>query len=357
LQFLALCDQSITNFAATPANPTYNPGGTFALSATPGPASTPVAFGSTTSGVCTVAGSTVSIVAAGLCMLTADQAGDAAFIAAPQLALDVTIARAGQAITDFVAMPANPVYAPGGTFAVSANPGVSGQPVTFASTTLGVCTVSGSTVSIITAGDCALTADQAGDGNYDDAPQLTLHVAIARAEQAITDFVTIPADPLYQPGGTFGVAATPGASGNPVTFASTTPAVCTVAGAVVTMLAPGTCTLTANQAGNVNYNDAPMLALDVVPTRRTVTAVAGSPGGTIEPPTQQVTDGDIAHFDVTTAAGYVARLEGDTCTVTPLGGGNWQTDTIHGDCHVTATFDDRIFASGFDASEGRSPGR
>jgi hypothetical protein len=357
LQFLALCDQSITNFAATPANPTYNPGGTFALSATPGPASTPVAFGSTTSGVCTVAGSTVSIVAAGLCMLTADQAGDAAFIAAPQLALDVTIARAGQAITDFVAMPANPVYAPGGTFAVSANPGVSGQPVTFASTTTGVCTVSGSTVSIITAGDCALTADQAGDGNYDDAPQLTLHVAIARAEQAITDFVTIPADPLYQPGGTFGVAATPGASGNPVTFASTTPAVCTVAGAVVTMLAPGTCTLTANQAGNVNYNDAPMLALDVVPTRRTVTAVAGSPGGTIEPPTQQVTDGDIAHFDVTTAAGYVARLEGDTCTVTPLGGGNWQTDTIHGDCHVTATFDDRIFASGFDASEGRSPGR
>ncbi|HEY6940138.1 MAG TPA: hypothetical protein VI238_01595, partial [Dokdonella sp.] len=73
LRFLPLCDQSITNFIATPANPVYSLGGTFALSATPGPSSAPLAFGSTTNGVCTVAGATVSIVSAGACALTADQ--------------------------------------------------------------------------------------------------------------------------------------------------------------------------------------------------------------------------------------------------------------------------------------------
>ncbi|HEU4665855.1 MAG TPA: hypothetical protein VFS55_17640 [Dokdonella sp.] len=34
--------------------------------------------------------------------------------------------------------------------------------------------------------------------------------------------------------------------------------------------------------------------------------------------------------------------------LTAIGAGAWQTDAIHGDCAVTATFDDRIFASGFE---------
>jgi CshA-type fibril repeat protein len=46
-------------------------------------------------------------------------------------------------------------------------------------------------------------------------------------------------------------AATP--SGLPVTFTSSTPAVCTVAGAVATLVAPGACSITANQAGDAIY--------------------------------------------------------------------------------------------------------
>ena len=253
-----------------------------------------------------------------------------------------------QAITNFIATPANPVYSEGGTFALSATPGPSSVPVVFGSTSNGVCTVAGATVSIASAGDCELTADQGGDGVYAAAPQRTLSVAIARANQAITDFASTPAAPLFHPGGTFGVSATMGASGNPVTFGSTTTSVCTVAGSTVTMLAPGTCTLSADEAGDVDYNDAPTVMLDVVPTRRTVTAAAASPGGTITPPTQQVTDGDVASFVVTVDAGHAALVTGDTCTVTPIGAGAWQTGAIHGDCHVTAAFDDRIFASGFE---------
>ena len=46
-------------------------------------------------------------------------------------------------------------------------------------------------------------------------------------------------------------------SGLVVTVSSTTPSVCTVAGFTVTMLATGTCTLTASQAGNATYAAAP----------------------------------------------------------------------------------------------------
>jgi len=254
-----------------------------------------------------------------------------------------------QAITNFIATPANPVYSPAGTFGVSATPGASNSPVQFLSTSTDICTTNDATVSILSAGDCELTAYQGSDGTY-AAAQATMTVSIARAEQAITNFTSTPAAPLFHPGGTFSVSATMGASGNPLTFASTTTGVCTVAGSTVTMLAPGTCTLTADEAGDTNYNDAPTVTLDVVPTRRTVTAVAATSGGTIAPPTQQVTDGDIASFTVTADAGHAATVTGDTCTVTSMGGGLWQTTAIHGDCHVTSAFDDRIFASGFEGS-------
>ncbi|HWW76534.1 MAG TPA: choice-of-anchor Q domain-containing protein, partial [Pyrinomonadaceae bacterium] len=75
---------------------------------------------------------------------------------------------------------------------------------------------------------------------------------------------TITFDAL--PGKTFGdaafnVGATGGASGNAVTFSSTTPAFCSVSGNTITILAatvlPGdTCTVRASQAGNDNYDAA-----------------------------------------------------------------------------------------------------
>ena len=55
----------------------------------------------------------------------------------------------------------------------------------------------------------------------------------------------------------YAVAATGGASGNPVTFSSATSSVCTVSGSTVSFVGVGTCTVDANQAGNSNYAAAP----------------------------------------------------------------------------------------------------
>lgn len=61
-----------------------------------------------------------------------------------------------------------------------------------------------------------------------------------------------PAAPPFSAGGAI-VLPPNASSGLPVSYASTTPAVCTVAGNTVTMVAAGTCTITATQAGNGVY--------------------------------------------------------------------------------------------------------
>ena len=81
----------------------------------------------------------------------------------------VTILMGSQSIT-FAAAPTITV---GGTGSVSATGGASGNAVTFTSTTLAVCTVSGNTVTDLTAGACIIAGNQAGNANYTAAPQVT----------------------------------------------------------------------------------------------------------------------------------------------------------------------------------------
>ncbi len=324
--------QAITNFAATPAAPVFASGGTFTLAATGGASGSPVVFASSTPTVCTVAGSTATIVAAGACALTANQAGNANYIAAPAASLTVAIGKQSQAITNFAATPAAPVFASGGTFTVAATGGASGNPVVFASSTPTVCTVAGSTATIVAAGACALTANQAGNANYNAAPAASFTVAIGKQSQAITNFAATPAAPVFASGGTFTLAATGGASGNPVVFASSTPAVCTVAGSTATIVAAGDCALTANQTGNANYSAAPAASLTVAIGKQSqaITGFAATPaapvfasGGTF---TLAATGG---------ASGNPVMFASSTPTVCTVAGST-ATIVAAGDCALTA---------------------
>jgi hypothetical protein len=75
--------------------------------------------------------------------------------------------------------------------------------------------------------------------------------------QSITFTSAPPASPA--PGETYRVAATGGASGNPVTFTIDPPntPICSVSGSTVTFNQPGSCVIDANQAGNAKYQPAP----------------------------------------------------------------------------------------------------
>lgn len=92
-------------------------------------------------------------------------------------AIVFTIAPGAQAITGFAATPASGMVGAGA--ALSASGGASGNPVVFASASPAVCTVSGSTVSFVTPGNCSVTADQAGNGDYHAAPQVSLDIPVA----------------------------------------------------------------------------------------------------------------------------------------------------------------------------------
>ena len=91
--------QTITNFA--PATPTtFSVGKTIALTATGGGSGNAIVFTSATTSVCTVAGSTATVLSVGTCTLRADQAGNATFSAAPQVSRNVVVNKGSQTITD-----------------------------------------------------------------------------------------------------------------------------------------------------------------------------------------------------------------------------------------------------------------
>ncbi len=86
-----------------------------------------------------------------------------------------------QLITFGPAPSPSPVYAPNGSFAVSATAS-SGLPVTYSSLSPAVCTTNGgSTFSMLNAGNCVIAANQAGNGQWAAAPEAQLTVYIAAA--------------------------------------------------------------------------------------------------------------------------------------------------------------------------------
>src|SRR5207253_489413 len=70
-------------------------------------------------------------------------------------------------------------------FTVSAT-ATSGLAVTFSSTTTSVCTVSGSTVTLVAAGTCTIAANQAGNASYNAAPQVTQSFTVSASNHTIT---------------------------------------------------------------------------------------------------------------------------------------------------------------------------
>ena len=85
---------------------------------------------------------------------------------------------------------------------------------------------------------------------------LTTSTAITLTVQAPTLQTISFSAPATQTSGTTLALSATATSGLPVSFASSTPGVCTVSGSTATFLASGTCTITASQAGNSVYSAA-----------------------------------------------------------------------------------------------------
>jgi len=119
-----------------------------------------VKFYSRTTRVCTVSGITVTLLALGTCTIEARQGGNANYAAAAPVDESFQV-QAAQIIT-FGALSKQPLGPP---FTVSATAS-SGLTVKFQSQTKPVCTVFGTTVTLVTTGICTIQATQGGGPNY-----------------------------------------------------------------------------------------------------------------------------------------------------------------------------------------------
>jgi uncharacterized protein (TIGR03437 family) len=208
----------------------------------------PVTYVSTTPAVCTVAGSTLTLVGGGTCSITASQAGNANYLAAASVVQSFTVGLATQTIT-FIA-PANVVF--GSTPITLTATASSNLAVTYVSTTPAICTVTGSALTLVGGGTCSITASQAGNANYLAAANVVQSFTVNKATQVIT----FPAPGGITLGSGSVTLSASASSGLAVVFATTTPAVCAVSGSSASGIAVGNCTVTANQAGDSDYNAA-----------------------------------------------------------------------------------------------------
>ena len=286
-------------FAAPASQAASAPNFTVAPSATSGVTPTVT---SSTPNVCTVTGLTVDVLAPGTCTLTASSPATAAFSAAtdvvrsfevlqPPVAPIITAATAeeavgGSALVTFTEEANNGATRTG--FVVTATPtaGSFGFPATASCPTAGVaCLVTGLTPGtaynfVVT----KLASIGATPANTDSAPFGPVTATLPQVIELPSPGAKRP-EPGQDPFKLFPISDI-GSIAVPV-VTSSTPLVCTVANNMVTIVGPGTCTLTATQDGGtfrgIEYGAAPEVTVSfpVLASNPAVTTVSPLPSATV----------------------------------------------------------------------------
>jgi photosystem II stability/assembly factor-like uncharacterized protein len=219
----------------------------FALAATAS-SGLSVSYTSSNTAVATVSGGTVIIVGAGTTTITALQAGNGSFNPAPSVQQTLTVNKASQTIS-FGALAAKTFGDANFSLGATAS---SALGVSYVSSNPAVATVSGNTVTIVGAGSTIITVSQAGNTNYNAAPNVQQTLTVNKASQTIS-FGALAAKTFGNANFSLGATAS---SALGVSYVSSNPAVATVSGNTVTIVGAGSTIITASQAGNANYNAA-----------------------------------------------------------------------------------------------------
>ena len=259
--------QTIDFTSTPPAHPV--PGASYTVTARGGASGNPVVFSvdpSSGAGVCTIDATTVHFTRVGTCTIDANQAGNADYRPAPQATQSTSVGNknTGAVKTQRITFNPIPPGVVGQSARLSATGGGSANPVVFTidpSSTPGACTTDATTVNFTAVGTCTIDANQAGNANYQPAPQATQSTTVeARSNGLKPQRITF--NPILSGvvGQSAPLSATGGGSGNPVVFSvdpSSGSGVCTVDGTTVDFTEAGTCTIDANQTGNAGYQAAP----------------------------------------------------------------------------------------------------
>jgi hypothetical protein len=304
-------------------------------SATSGLPATITADASTAT-VCSLSGGTLVIENAGTCTLDANQAGNSSYNAAPQVQQSFTIAPANQFVLITSTPPASSVV--GTIYTVSGQASSGLAPVfTIDPSTASVCSISGTTVSLLAVGTCTIDANQPGNFDYNAAHQFQQSFTVSAGSQTVAFTSTAPTNALV--GGPVYATTASATSGLPaaVTVDASSAAVCAIVSGNVSFQAAGTCVLDANQGGNANYNAAAQVqqTFAVSLANQTVAFTSTAPtnavvGGPVYSPTASATSGLPAAVTVDGSSSAVCAIVGGnvsfqaagTCELDVNQGGN-----------------------------------
>jgi len=146
----------------------------------------PVTFSTNTPSTCTVSDGNLVPVSVGECSVTATQDGNAQYAGAMPAQQLFKILPHAQTITF-----ASPGFQPiGGTPPALVATSDSGLPVSFASNAPDVCAVRATTLTLVSRGQCSITASQAGDGNYAAAAPVTVTFTVGDAPPPVLTFAS-----------------------------------------------------------------------------------------------------------------------------------------------------------------------
>jgi hypothetical protein len=205
-------------------------------------------YSSSNTDVATISGNTVSIVGLGSTDITANQVGSTNYNSASSMKTFIVV-KGDQVITF---SPIESKWVGAGTFTLGASSNAN-LSISYESSNTAVATISGNTVTIKGMGTTNIKASQAGNALYNAAPEVTQQLVVTAKQSQVITFTEL--EDKHYGDAPFLISATAN-SGLTLTFSSSNTGVATVSGSTITIVAPGTSTITATQGGNDEFFEA-----------------------------------------------------------------------------------------------------
>jgi parallel beta-helix repeat protein len=320
----------VINFTSTAPTGAVVDGSTYHATATGGASGNPVVItiDPSSSAVCSISSGIVSFHTVGTCIVNANQVGSANYFDAVQEQQSFAVGKGAQVIAFTSTVPSNAII--GGSYTPAATGGASGNPVVFTidAASTSVCSINAGLVTFNHDGDCVIDANQAGDANYNAAPQQQQIVGVGKMSQTIVFSSTAPAAAVVD-GPSYTPTATGGGSGNPVVFSidASASSVCTLSAGHVSFIAVGTCTIDANQAGSDDYSPAAQVqqSFSVGMGSQVITFTSTAPGDanvlgpTYTPAATGGASGNPVQFTIDAASSLVCEINAGVVSFTGIG--------------------------------------
>ena len=202
-------------------------------------------YTSSNTNVASISGTTVTVIGAGTCFITADQAETSNYLSSGKSAT-LTVFRANPTI-NFPNITKTIGDAP---FTVTAPSSNSSGAFTYTSSNTAIASVSGNTITIIGSGICTITATQAMTPNYYDNIALSTLTVSSKSVPNITGFSVLNKTYGDDP---FTITDPSSNSNGLFSYTSLDTSVATISGNTISIVGSGTCTVTATQEETDNY--------------------------------------------------------------------------------------------------------